>query len=326
MLQLYRQALVLAQQGNYARAADALGRAQPNLTRAIAALERSLGVRLFDRGRSGAVPTDGGRVFVERAGTLLRGDGELRRELQLLAELATGTLTLACGPYAAEVAVADAIARLLAEHPALRVECAVMSPEQALAEVLAGHVDIAVATTEVLQRESERVVERFARLRVHMACRPGHPLTREHALTMARVLQFPLVTTRLRGADALLAMPGFAPEAAPRGAVPQLVPPILVNSLAIGRQIARGSDAVFSGYLAPLADDLAAGRLVLLPVQGEPLATAHAALHRRDRLLAPAAQALLGPATQALLGHLRGIEQQLQQAEAKRPRGRLRRA
>ncbi len=111
-LQLYRQALVLARHGNYARAADALGIAQPNLTRSIAALERSLGVRLFDRGRSGAVPTAFGRILVERAEALLRTDADLRRELQLLAALATGTLTIACGPYAAEAAVGQAVARL----------------------------------------------------------------------------------------------------------------------------------------------------------------------------------------------------------------------
>ena len=183
---MYRQALVLARHGNYARAADALGIAQPNLTRAIAALERALGVRLFDRGRSGAVPTAFGRVFVERAEALLRSEAELRRELQLLADLATGTLRIACGPYAAEVAVADAVARLVGAHPALRVECTVMAPERVLAEVLAGHADVGVASDSLLEEQPALQVERFAPLRIHLACRPGHPLTRERALSCMR--------------------------------------------------------------------------------------------------------------------------------------------
>lgn len=317
-LQLYRQALVLAQHGNYARAAEALGIAQPNLTRAIAALERSLGLRLFDRGRSGAVPTAFGRVFVERASGVLRGDAELRRELQLLAALATGTLTIACGPYAAEAAVADALARLVAAHPQLRVECTVMSPGQVLAEVLSGAADIGVGTGAVLERDAELVVERFGALRVHLACRPGHPLTREPGLTLERALRYPLVTTRLRGADALQVMPGFAPEVAPRGALPELVPPIVVNSLAMGRQIARGSDVLFPGFLAQLGDDVAAGRLVLLDIDDATLRNTHVAYHRSDRPLAPAAL--------AFLQLLRNVEQELQQAEVPRRRGRLRRA
>ena len=315
-LQQYRQALVLARHGNYARAAEALGIAQPNLTRSIAALERSLGLRLFDRGRSGAVLTAFGRTFVERAEALLRSDADLRRELQLLAALATGTLTVTCGPYAAEAAVGDAVARLLAAHPKLRVECTVMAPEQALAEVLAGHADIGVGTDATLATETALVVERFAPLRVHLACRPGHPLRRERGLTLARALAYPLVTTRLRGTDALQVMPGFDPESAPRGALPQLVPPISVNSLAMGRLIAAGSDALFPGFAAQLAGDLRAGRLVLLDVDAG-LRNTHAAYHRRDRPLAPAGQ--------AFLAKLREVEGELQQAEAA-PRGRRRSA
>ena len=317
-LQLYRQALVLARHGNYARAADALGIAQPNLTRAIAVLERSLGVRLFDRGRNGAVPTAFGRVFVERAELLLRSDAELRRELQLLADLATGTLRIACGPYAAEAAVAEAVARLIAAHPKLRVECMVLAPERALAEVLAGHADIGVGTDAELESEAELEVERFAPLRVHLACRPGHPLTREPRLTLERALSYPLVTTRLRGPDALQIMPGFVPAAAGRDAQPELVPPILVNSLAMGRQIARGSDALFPGFAAQLSDDIATGRLVLLDLDDALLRNSHAVYHRRDRPLAPAAL--------VFRTQLREVEQALQQAEAPRRRGRLRRA
>jgi len=306
-LQQYRQALVLARHGNYARAAEALGIAQPNLTRSIAALERSLGVRLFDRGRSGAVPTALGRVFVERAEGLLRGDADLRRELQLLAALASGTLTIVCGPYAAEAAVAEAIARLVAAHPALRVECTVMAPDRALAEVLAGHADIGVATDAGLAHEVELVAERFAPLRIHLACRPGHPLADQPGLTLAQALRYPLVTTRLRGADALQVLPGFAPTAA-QGVEPELVPPIIVNSLAMGRRIARGSDALFPGTAAQLADDLGAGRLRLLDIADAALRNAHAAFHRRDRPLAPAAL--------AFLDRLRAVEDELQQAEA----------
>lgn len=317
-LQLYRQALVLARHGNYARAAEALGIAQPNLTRAIAALERSLGVRLFDRGRSGAVPTALGRVFVERAAEVLRGDAEMRRELQLQAELSAGTLRIACGPYAAEAAVADAIARLVAAHPKLRIECSVAAPERVLAEVLAGHADVGVGTDAQLDAQAELVVERFAPLRVHLACRPGHPLTRERGLTLQRALQYPLVTTRLRGSDALQVMPGFVPEAVPRGALPELLPPILVNSLAMGRQIARGSDALFPGFAAQLADDVVAGRLVLLDIDDAALRNTHALYHRRDRPLAPSAL--------VFRMMLRAVEQELQQADAPRRRGRLRRA
>ena len=53
---------------------------------------------------------------------------------------------------------------------------------------------------------------------------------------------------------------------------------------------------------------------MLLEVQGVPLQNAHASFHRRDRPLAPAAQ--------AFLDHLREVERELRRAEARpaRPR------
>ena len=291
-LQQYRQALVLARHGNYARAAEALGIAQPNLTRSIAALERSLGVRLFDRGRGGAVPTALGRVFVERAEGLLRGDADLRRELQLLAALASGALTIVCGPYAAEAAVAEAIARLVAAHPALRVECTVMAPDRALAEVLAGHADIGVATDAGLEPEVELVAERFAPLRVHLACRPGHPLADQPGLTLER-----RCSTRWSRPGCAVPTPCRCCRVSCRTATRRcrarvLVPPIIVNSLAMGRRIARGSDGCFP------ARRTTGGRLWCRPAAAAryrrcPLSNAHSAYHRRDRPLAPAALAFL---------------------------------
>ena len=52
--------------GNFARAAERLGITQPTLTRNIATLEARLGLRLFDRGRGGAVPTVFGQAVIDR--------------------------------------------------------------------------------------------------------------------------------------------------------------------------------------------------------------------------------------------------------------------
>jgi len=70
---------------NFARAAEALGLTQPTLSRSIAALERDLGVRLFERSHKGATPTVFGRVLLERGAIVLEREAEVRREIQLLA-------------------------------------------------------------------------------------------------------------------------------------------------------------------------------------------------------------------------------------------------
>lgn len=62
-----RYAVALAEHAHFGRAATALGIAQPPLSKQIAALEREVGARLFDRTRRGVFPTAAGTAFLVRA-------------------------------------------------------------------------------------------------------------------------------------------------------------------------------------------------------------------------------------------------------------------
>ena len=115
-LHLIRHALALAKHGNFRRAAQALHVSQPTISRNIAALERSLGVRLFDRTRSGVEPTEFGRLVLERGRDLLAGAADLRREVGLRAGLDSGSLAVSAGPHPFEISVVHALTRLVAEH------------------------------------------------------------------------------------------------------------------------------------------------------------------------------------------------------------------
>lgn len=285
--------MALAQHRNFARAAESMNLSQPSLTRGIAALEQSLGVPLFERGSRGVLPTAFGRVLLERGASLLRGHADLRRELQLLAGLEQGSLAIGAGPYAAETSVAEAIARLVKAHPRLRVDCTVADPDRVAQDVLAGHIDVGVARYDGLETEARLLIEALPAQRTYLACRPGHPLASEPRPTLTQVFDHPVVSTRLRGAQAALAAGAQRSPSAGAPAAAEFVPQIVVNSLAIARLIARGSDAIVPGTRAQLAEDVAAGRLVVLDIQSPALETPHGLLVLRDRPLAPAAQAFI---------------------------------
>jgi DNA-binding transcriptional LysR family regulator len=287
-LRLIRLAIALGRHGNFARAAEEMNISQPSLTRGIAALERSLGVLLFDRTRKGAIPTAFGRVLLERGESMLRSDTDLRREIRLLAGLEVGTLAIGAGPFAGEISVAKAVARVVSAHPRLRISLTVTDPEQVAEDVLAGRVDVGVASIVGFETEARLVVETLPPLRVYLACRPGHPLTKETRPSLARALEFPLATTPLRGAQALLASRVGAATVRDDPVVTNFVPQILVNSLAHARQIARDSDALFPCTAALLEDDVAAGVLVRLDCRVPAMQTTHGVLYLRGRTLAPA--------------------------------------
>ena len=307
-LRLIRHAQALGQHGNFARAAEALNLTQPTLTRSIAALESLLGVPLFDRTSKGVTPTAFGRVMLERGDTVLRREADLRREIGLLAGLEQGSLVIAAGPYLAETSVARAIARVAAMHPRLRIRCASADPAEVLRDVLAERCDVGVAAASGLDRDNRLVVEMLPSVRLYLACRPGHPLTREAAPSIARVLEFPLVTTLLRANHAVLAATRGGvrlPEGLDAG---HFLPDIQVNTVAMARLIARESDAVVPGTAAILAEDVAAGRLVRLTADAPAMRTDTGVYYLRGRTLAPAARVFIET--------LRAVESEAQADEA----------
>jgi DNA-binding transcriptional LysR family regulator len=304
-LRLIGLAIVLGRHGNFARAAEEIGISQPSLTRGIATLERSLGVPLFDRTRKGAIPTPFGRVLLERGESILRSDADLRREIQLLAGLEAGSLAVGAGPFPGEISVAKAVARVVHAHPRLRIRFTVADPDQVLEDVLAGRIDVGVASIVGLETDVRLSVESLPALRVYLACRPGHPLTKETRPTLARALEFPLVSASLRGAQAQLVSSVAAATASDGPGDTKSIPQILVNSLAHARLIALDSDALFPSTAALLAEDVAAGRLVKLDCRVPEMRTTHGVLYLRGRTLAPAARTFIET--------LRAIE-----AEAKR--------
>jgi len=287
-LRLIRLAIALGRHGNFARAAEEMNISQPSLTRGIAALERSLGAQLFDRTRKGAIPTAFGRVLLERGESMLRDDADLRREIQLLAGLEEGSVAIGAGAFAGEISVAKAIARVARAHPRLRIRLAVADPDQVAQDVLAGRIDVGVASTIGLERDARLVVEPLPPLRVYLACRSGHPLTKETRPSLARALEFPLATTPLRGAQAQLASNAGAATGSDDPVVTNFVPQIVVNSLALARLIARDSDALCPGTAAVLAEDVAAGHLVMLDCHDPAMRTNHGVLYLKGRTLAPA--------------------------------------
>jgi DNA-binding transcriptional LysR family regulator len=289
-----QHAIVLARHGNYARAARELNLSQPSLTRRIAQLEQDLGVALFDRTRTGVVPTAFGKVMIERGDQLLRGEAALQREIRLLAGLEEGSLSIGAAPYPTQISVGPAIGRLVSRYPALRVKCVTRDPRSIQQEVALERLDVGIAAIPESDRDSRLEITPVPPQRLYLACRPGHPLLDLPGTPDFRtVMKYRLVTTLILGAHAYAVENGglFPPDEG--GAHPDHSPAIQVDSLAMGRQIARDSDAVFPGTAAMLADDVAMGRLVRLETTAPVLRTAYNILQLKGRTPSPAAQAFI---------------------------------
>jgi DNA-binding transcriptional LysR family regulator len=301
-LRLIRHALALGQHRNFARAAEALNLSQPSLSRSIAALEQAFGVPLFDRSHKGVVPTAFGRVLLERGEAVLKGEADLRREIQLLAGIEEGVLAVGAGPYASEISVALAVARVVNAHPRLKIQVLTNGPTEVVRDVFAERIDVGVVDVTGLGNDTRLVVEPLPEHRVYLACRTGHPLTKESSLSLSRVLEFPLVTSLLRGTAAATASSRDTAARADAQDTGDFAPQILVNSLALARLIARSSDALFPGTAGLIAEDVGAGHLVRLDFDVPAMRTKYGLIYLRNRTLAPAARVFIDA--------LRGVERE----------------
>jgi len=289
-LRLLHQAITLANYGNYARAAQALGVTQPSLSRSIAGLEARLGEKLFNRTSRGVEPTAFGELLLSRGLALLDGATALEREFQLMRGLEVGELRIGTGAYPAQMSVGKAVASLVRQHPNLRIEVMADDLRAIIGALLAGKLDLAVIELSLVAGEPRLATEALPSHPAHFYCRTGHPLLAGKHAPIKRILEFPYAGTRMppRVAKDFL-------ELAKAGTIDKdtgdYLPPIKVDSIRMAKDIVLASDAVAAAPFAFIAEEVAAGTLVALSARAAWMQTSYGFVHRRETTPSPAAEA-----------------------------------
>ncbi|MGC4941674.1 LysR family transcriptional regulator [Kribbella sp. DT2] len=130
-LQQLRGFVAVAEEQHFGRAAQKLNMTQPPLTRQVQALERSLGVNLFDRTGRGVRLTAAGGVFLEHSHRVLALLEVAPEATRRAADGQTGTLRLAFTAIGAYAVLADFLAMVNRRIPAVSVELTeLVSPDQ----------------------------------------------------------------------------------------------------------------------------------------------------------------------------------------------------
>lgn len=115
-----RYILAIAEAGNFTRAAARCFVAQPSLSQQVAKLEDELGHKLFHRLGRRAVPTDAGRLFLERARRILAEIDDAVKAVRDDPQLG-GTISVGAIPTLAPYLLPGLIARCRRAMPNLQV-------------------------------------------------------------------------------------------------------------------------------------------------------------------------------------------------------------
>lgn len=113
--------LVVALRGSMAKAAAELAISQPAVSRAIAEMERELGLRLLDRGRNGIEPTAYGRALIKRGVTIFDELTQGLQDLEYLADPTNGQLRIGSSESVAAGLLPTVIDRFSRQHPGIRL-------------------------------------------------------------------------------------------------------------------------------------------------------------------------------------------------------------
>ena len=114
--------MAVVEAGSMARAAQALGLTSSGVGRAIARLERRVGVRLLERTTRTMTLTDEGRRFYEEVGPHLDGIEQAAMTAAGAAGVVRGRLRVNVDPFFSRVVLAAQVVTFLNRHPDVRVE------------------------------------------------------------------------------------------------------------------------------------------------------------------------------------------------------------
>ncbi|MEU5591303.1 LysR family transcriptional regulator [Streptomyces sp. NPDC020298] len=134
----------LARHGSVSGAAEALHVTTSAVSQQLGKLEREVGQQLLAKNGRGVRLTDGGRLLAEHAARILSQVELAQSDLEAHRGQVAGELRLSAFPTAARGLFPTALADLRARHPALRVRSGELEPENGIAAVVRGDLDLAV--------------------------------------------------------------------------------------------------------------------------------------------------------------------------------------
>lgn len=245
----------VARQGSFAEVARRREVDPSSISRAVAALERHLGVRVFERNTRRLVLTEAGGVYAERVGPLideLVAAGDEARDLSLGP---SGRLRVSASVAYGQVALVPRLAAFRAAYPSVSIDLLLTDAQ---VDLVAERVDVALRLGP--QPTSALIVSRLAAVRYRVCASPDYlarvgPPSDPAALAQHDCLLFPFAGFRDRWRFRRAGGGGGAPSGEDEIVVP------VSGSVTISSALALRDGAIDGLGVALLADWLVDGAI-----------------------------------------------------------------
>jgi len=253
-----RTLIHVAELGSLSKAAGRLHIAQPALSRQIRLLEEELGIRLFDRHGRGMVLTEQGRDVLRHAIRVLAELEELRASAAGSDAPVSGHVAIGLSPTVADVISVPFVTAFRAKYPGIMVQLVSAYSGYLLDSLYRGEVDLAVLYDPKAARSlrSEPLMQES----LFLIGPPDMERSGEDAVPFAEMASLPLLLPSTRhGLRNILER--FAQEAGV-----SLDVTVEMDSYTAMKDLVRHGYGCTILPLAPIYEDVAAGRLVAVPI------------------------------------------------------------
>ncbi len=184
--------LAVAESGSFSRAAEKIYLTQPAISKRIAALEKQIGARLFDRIGRGIRLTEAGEALLIRTRAILKELEDVKRGIANLSGTIAGELSLATSHHIGLHRLPPALKRFHETYTNVRLNLHFMDSEKACNAVARGDLELAVVTlppTAAAPLKLEKIWDDPLDIVVGR----GHPLAKVKHVQAAMLLDYPAI-------------------------------------------------------------------------------------------------------------------------------------
>lgn len=181
-----------AEAGSISAAARRLSLSQPSVTQQIQALEREMGVQLFERRQGGIKLTPDGAVLFKMTMPLVVQVETLQERFnRIRSDVGEGSIDLAAGGSTLLRVLPGTIGQFKREHPHIELRLHNVSGTEGLALLRAGNIDFAVGP--LLRTPEDLEFHPIASYFPVLITALGHPLGRKKRVSLEQISRYPLV-------------------------------------------------------------------------------------------------------------------------------------
>lgn len=179
--------VALARHRHMPTTAQAFGISQPAVSNAVRILEAGAGTPLFHRSPRGSLLTAEGETFVLHVRRALNELRHISDDIAALRGTIQGQVTVGALPLARTLILPQAIARVAAHYPGVKITTDESAYEALVAGLRAGDIDFVLGALRPTDTGSGLVNERLMSEDLVVLVRAGHPLAQARNVTFAQL-------------------------------------------------------------------------------------------------------------------------------------------